>query len=538
MSKICPKCHEEFDDNHGFCSNCGSRLVDNIDLNPVMNLGDANAISGGVNINQSKNITSHDTHYHSTTIQERTKSEAELKLEAINQLRAKAEEIMNERGRIDSAAVTKLRQLALQLGIGNEDFKGIVTEVRSCRAGRISGLSTANARYLQQAQQAVQTNDMDTLSILMPRLEALAAISQDDNVQYLYYLLLAIHHPSECIELYERQTDENYWRTFWTVVSYIKEGRHLDATRMLAMLDPLRYEKSEEDQNLLEAYFNLIKGDKDETQGFLDTILGDTTTQVKPILRAIESTLYGEKAENSEVCFYMEWLIAKNNGDIQADSSDEKKDVLEPNDMSISEVPTHQVSSSLAEKAPTTPTVQQNDEGVNNTQPETKPKTKTSSKPKSEPEGSVVFHRIWVKQSDKCAVDIYMNLDLNGYEHKKVFLVFTTQLIQKGKPDVTLGSEKVELEPEYEKCSWEDLGYQIRANTLEWPLDEFGYSEASIVGTLGRMVFDNGLPYKLRTTVKVRNSKGKALPGSAKVEYRVKHIPHILREDEIPLIND
>ena len=62
MSKICPNCQEVFDDSHGFCSNCGSRLIDNVDMNPALNLGDANAISGGVNINQSKNITSHDTH--------------------------------------------------------------------------------------------------------------------------------------------------------------------------------------------------------------------------------------------------------------------------------------------------------------------------------------------------------------------------------------------------------------------------------------------------------------------------------------------
>ena len=56
MSKICPNCQTEFDDSHGFCSNCGSRLVDNYgSVDPVLNLGDANAISGGVNINQSKN---------------------------------------------------------------------------------------------------------------------------------------------------------------------------------------------------------------------------------------------------------------------------------------------------------------------------------------------------------------------------------------------------------------------------------------------------------------------------------------------------
>ena len=311
MSKICPNCQEVFDDSHAFCSNCGSRLIDNEDVNPALNLGDANAISGGVSINQSKNITSHDTHYHTTTVQERVKSESELKLEASNQLRAKAEEIMSEHGRIDSVAMNQLRPLSKQLGIDEETFKSIIKDVRSNRNGAISGLSAANARYLQQAQQAVKTNDMDALSNLTPRLEAMAAISQDDNVQFMYYLTLSILYPIKSMEVYERQMDENYWRTFWAIISYIRTGKHAEATKVLALFDPLRYEKSEEDQNLLEAYFNIMKEDKDGAQEFLDEILGEPTEQVKPLLRAVESTLYEEELESLEVRFYMERVMSK-----------------------------------------------------------------------------------------------------------------------------------------------------------------------------------------------------------------------------------
>lgn len=312
MSKICPNCQTEFDDSHGFCSNCGSRLVDNYgSVDPVLNLGDANAISGGVNINQSKNITSHDTHYHSTTVHERSKSESELKLDATNQLREKAEEIMAERGRIDSVAMSQLRPLATHLGIDDESFKTIIKDVRSNRNGSASGLSAANARYLQQAQQAVQTNDMDGLSNLTPRLEAMAAISQDDNVQYLYYLTLSLLYPIKSMEVYERQTDENYWRSFWAIISYIRTGKHAEATKTLALFDPLRYEKSEDDQNLLEAYFNIMKEDKDGAQEFLDEILGEPTEQVKPLLRAVESTLYEEEADSLEIRFYMERVLTK-----------------------------------------------------------------------------------------------------------------------------------------------------------------------------------------------------------------------------------
>ena len=313
MSKICPICKQIHDDDDVFCGyGCGVRLVPMQKKNdPALTIGDGTAVSGGVNINQSKNITSHDTHYHTTTVQERSKSDSELKLDATNQLRAKAEEIMAERGRIDSVAMGQLRPLALQLGVDDETFKSIIKDVRSNRNGSASGLSAANARYLQQAQQAVQTNDMDGLSNLTPRLEAMAAISQDDNVQYLYYLSLSILYPIKSMEVYERQTDENYWRSFWAIISYIRTGKHTEATKVLALFDPLRYEKSEEDQNLLEAYFNIMKEDKDGAQEFLDEILGEPTEQVKPLLRAVESTLYEEEPENLEVRFYMERVMSK-----------------------------------------------------------------------------------------------------------------------------------------------------------------------------------------------------------------------------------
>jgi len=312
MSKICPICKQVHDDDEVFCGyGCGVRLIPmDEEVNPALNLGDANAISGGVSINQSKNISTQETHYHSTTV-ERVKSESELKLEASNQLRAKAEEIMSERGRIDSVAMNQLRPLSKQLGIDEETFKSIIKDVRSNRNGAISGLSAANARYLQQAQQAVKTNDMDALSNLTPRLEAMAAISQDDNVQFMYYLTLSILYPIKSMEVYERQMDENYWRTFWAIISYIRTGKHAEATKVLALFDPLRYEKSEEDQNLLEAYFNIMKEDKDGAQEFLDEILGEPTEQVKPLLRAVESTQYEEEPESLEVRFYMERVMSK-----------------------------------------------------------------------------------------------------------------------------------------------------------------------------------------------------------------------------------
>ena len=309
MSKKCPTCYQVTDDSQVFCSQCGTRLVDLVD-EPALNIGDGNAISGGVNIDSSKTITSHDTHYHST-IHERTKSDSELKLEATNQVRSKAEEIISERGRLDSVALAQLRPFALQLGIDDDTFKSIIKDVRSNRNGGNTGIGAVNARYLQQAQQAVQTNDMDALSNHTARLEAMAAISQDDNVQYLYYLTLSLLYPIKSMEVYERQTDENYWRTFWAIVSYIRTGKYAEATKGLTNFEPLRFEKSEDDQNLLEAYSNIMMDDKDAAQAFLDDLLGEPSEQIRPLLRAIESRLYEEEVDNLEARFYIERVLSK-----------------------------------------------------------------------------------------------------------------------------------------------------------------------------------------------------------------------------------
>lgn len=331
MSKICPNCQAEYDDNEDFCGRgCGARLIDKPKfLDSTINLGDANAISGGVNINQSKNITSHDTHYHSTTVHERPKSELEIQRDAANLLREKAQEMMNERGRIDSAVMGLLRPLASQLGIDDETFKSIIKEVRSNRNGSAIGLGVADARYLQQAQHAVQTNDIDVLSRLTHRLEAMASISQDDDVQYLHYLTLSLFYPIKSVEVFERQTDENYWRWFWAIISYIRSGKYAEAERQLPFFKPIRFEKSEDDRNILEAYCSIMKNDKDVAQEFLDDILGEPATQVKPLLQAIEATLYEENPNNLEVRFYMERVMAKSDVVVKSSKSAENQPTIE-----------------------------------------------------------------------------------------------------------------------------------------------------------------------------------------------------------------
>ena len=292
-----------------FCSECGTRLIED-STTPSFNIGDGNAISGGVNINNSKSFTSHSIHHH-TTINERAKSDSEIRLDATNQLREAAESIMATRGRIDSTALSELRSIALKSGINDDTFKNIIKDIRSSSRGSSSSLNAVNARYIEQARQAIESNDTNTLINLLPRLDAIAEISQDDNVQYIYYAALALFNTAKCIELYENKSDDNYWRTFWAAVSYIKANKYAQASNILTLFEPAKYDKPTEDQNILEAYFNMMRDDRDETQNFLDDILGEPSEHIKPILNVIEAFAYEEEPDSPVVSFYATHIKTK-----------------------------------------------------------------------------------------------------------------------------------------------------------------------------------------------------------------------------------
>ena len=63
----CPECKQEH--NGKFCPECGTPLIEKPVMEgiPHINLGDANAISGGLNVNASKNIHNEDHSIHNIT---------------------------------------------------------------------------------------------------------------------------------------------------------------------------------------------------------------------------------------------------------------------------------------------------------------------------------------------------------------------------------------------------------------------------------------------------------------------------------------
>ena len=235
----CPKCNQEQDGK--FCPECRTPLIDK----PAsqggfnLNLGDANAISGGVNLSDSHNVTNVDNSQdYSTNIHiEATKSAEQLAQENEERFIQVAQQRLSD-GILDSKKQAELDQIALQCHIPQEKARVIIAKMRQSAAalqGEI-GNEFLVQQTLQEIFNAVRQNQVEVLRRRLPTLKQLAEKSTDGNVQFYYHLLLASLNPeASTIEFLNAHTD-NYWQLFWVHVAHVKLNHVDNATALLARL--------------------------------------------------------------------------------------------------------------------------------------------------------------------------------------------------------------------------------------------------------------------------------------------------------------
>lgn len=246
MSKICPNCHAEYDDNHGFCSECGSKLVNKpTSADPVLNLGDANAISGGVNINQSKNVTSHDVHYH--TIQQSVKPEKEVQQEHYNRYHEEVAKSLKD-GIITSEARANLETIKFQLGLDDATATKIETAVKNEKRAQNKatndGLSIIGKMALKSAIQAIEQNSPQA-NLSIRKLAPICKTTMNEQVHFCYSMLLAAFEPEQCVDAYETRTVDSYWLAYWASMAYRKLGNDGEAEAIISEMTGMWQERPE-----------------------------------------------------------------------------------------------------------------------------------------------------------------------------------------------------------------------------------------------------------------------------------------------------
>ena len=225
MSKTCPNCKRVFDDDEFICGNCGVNLVDTPEKpNPTLNLGDANAISGGVSINQSKNITSHDVHYH--TMQEIKKSEKEIKQEQLSQYYEESSRLF-QNGVITPQARTQLNKLRINFEIDSDTAdrieKAVINEQKTQAHAANDQLSISGEAVLGNAITAIEQNNPKAGNYIS-KLAAICKTTSNEKAHFYYNLLLAACDPVSCVKLYKERTVDSYWQTYWASLAYRKIG--------------------------------------------------------------------------------------------------------------------------------------------------------------------------------------------------------------------------------------------------------------------------------------------------------------------------
>lgn len=211
----CPKCNEHYDTGK-FCAECGVPLVEDAPPSAAsgasINLGDANAISGGIHVDSHNTITS--------IVHERQKHVEEIRQQKVNQYKILCERVYED-GVMTSEEARQLEDLRLSLGLQLEEAEQIRMQVRQNRLRQSQGQLNPMARMtLQQIIQMAMRGKTDLLVRSFPKLEAMADRYSDDEVQLYYYLILAGLDPNKCIDKYETRKNDNYWQTFWTYLAY------------------------------------------------------------------------------------------------------------------------------------------------------------------------------------------------------------------------------------------------------------------------------------------------------------------------------
>ena len=270
MPKICPKCNKEWPDEFMACPLDGTTLIPK-PQQPAgfgLNLGDANAISGGVNMsdnhsvnNNTVNTTTSNVDSHNVITNNITNNTSTVN--NINLHKAESE-VLHDReiefikivrdafvnGILDHDSAIMLERERIRIGLDEGRAKGLIEAIRNELLNtQQSTLSPAQNFLVKQVIQYIKTNQPEQIARQIPRLEAVIKNTRNEEVQYLYYLSLAAVLPLKLIEEYESFSADNYWQTFWVYIAYTKQCVFKKAEDVLFKLT--RYSQYPEENTIL-----------------------------------------------------------------------------------------------------------------------------------------------------------------------------------------------------------------------------------------------------------------------------------------------
>lgn len=244
--------------------------------------GDANAISGlnysvdshdASNFNNTTNSNNVSNSHNSTTNNYIQQSEgqrlADAKREYLEFCKHKI-----QGGLISSQTRRELDDLGIRLSLPKVEMYEIEQSVKEAFSAQ-EVLSSVDQLTLDLVVRKAN-NNATGIKELLPKMEVLAQKVEQEEVQYWYYLLLAIEDPGLCVKRYNDRKCDNYWQSYWTFIACLRNGLPTKANMILSELD--KWDYSSDNIRLLQCaeslygYFNRNGGEEDK--GFANDLLG------------------------------------------------------------------------------------------------------------------------------------------------------------------------------------------------------------------------------------------------------------------------
>ena len=313
MNKICSKCNREWPDEFLACPLCGTVLTQGDGATNVnLNLGDANAISGGVSLSDSHAVTnntantttnhidSHDITTNNITKIEREKSPEEIRHENELQFREACQEVYSDRI-MTSEEKRRLDDLQIKLGIDEETAARIISDVSKKSVRKSAILSPVHAISFNNIKTAIVSNNMDVVERLKPQLRAMAQKYSSEEIQYVYYMLQAILHPSDCVKEYHTHKDDKYWQTFWTSVAYRKLG-DVEKSELLVMDVGDKWIDTIPQENIfiLASMNAILDGDMETAKILYDNVTGEHSPHLAVLVGCLYTLFYRDIPQTDE----------------------------------------------------------------------------------------------------------------------------------------------------------------------------------------------------------------------------------------------
>lgn len=317
----CPNCKQNIEGK--FCPECGTELIEEPKAGASFNLGDANAISGDIHVDNSETTNNIDNSVHNaTTINNDSSTNNHITYEAQRTQQEilwsnENEFIKAVRERVADGLTcqeeAELEQIARDWKINPMRANQIIEAERKSAAILSGGQDDGYyvGKVLQNVYDAVNANQVEIIKRLFKSVEEIAKTNDNANIQYYYYMLFASLNPAGCTVSFVNHHTDNYWQLFWTCIAFVKLGQAQNAAALIPRLSG--FGGPHGDIDLLTAVENLVDRKRTNNayyeqqlqQNLQSAVANGMSEQLRPLWYAVQELAKTKQEPEVWFTFYV-----------------------------------------------------------------------------------------------------------------------------------------------------------------------------------------------------------------------------------------